>query len=231
MVPGGGPPQVRALVRKLWLYRPGGRSSGRRVKTTSASSSSSSAPSMESGGGGSSLAKAVLSSAATCGAFSLLSDTMVQTVEIRYRANQRSGEGGASPAPAEEMSKVKAKKFEISKPTQDGEEVVGEVVVVAEPRGESGFSTLLSAKEKRRGLLEFALANLSRRDPSRIRIQTKTKRRRENKTRRVQGTTPTELPECSALVSCSMGPCSTFGTDSLIGSSIGKPTCLTLPQR
>lgn len=138
MVPGGGPPQVRALVRKLWLYRPGGRSSGRRVKTTSASSSSSSAPSIDSGGGGSSLAKAVLSSAATCGAFSLLSDTMVQTMEIRYRANQRYGEEGASSAPAKEMSgKVKAKKFEISRPTQDGEEVVGEVVVVAEPRDQN----------------------------------------------------------------------------------------------
>ena len=156
MVSGGGPPQVRALVRKLWLYRPGGRSSGRRVKTTSASSSSS-APSIESGGGGSSLAKAVLSSAATCGAFSLLSDTMVQTMEIRYRANQRSREGGASPAPAKEMSgKVKAKKFEISRPTQDGEEVVGEVVVVAEPRGESvsrHFSRLRKSLEVSLNLL------------------------------------------------------------------------------
>ena len=61
---------------------------------------------------------------------------MVQTMEIKYKANQNSGEGGASPAPAKEMSQVKAKKFEISKATQEGEEVVGEVVVVAEPRGE-----------------------------------------------------------------------------------------------
>ena len=69
---GNGTPRARALVRKLWNLR---LQSVRRRSTATPSSNQNAQP--RSGGVG-----PVLSSAITCGGFSLLSDTMVQGMEL-----------------------------------------------------------------------------------------------------------------------------------------------------
>mmetsp|Transcript_10446 Transcript_10446/g.31966 ORF Transcript_10446/g.31966 Transcript_10446/m.31966 type:complete len:275 (+) Transcript_10446:280-1104(+) len=70
--PGNGTPRARALVRKLWNLR---LQSVRRRSTATPSSNQNAQP--RSGRVG-----PVLSSAITCGGFSLLSDTMVQGMEL-----------------------------------------------------------------------------------------------------------------------------------------------------
>ncbi|QDZ21669.1 peroxisomal membrane protein Pmp22 [Chloropicon primus] len=79
--PGRGGPQARALTRKLWLFRNLNRSV-RRKSTASESATP------KSGGLG-----AVLSSAVTVGACSLLSDTIVQNMEL-YSARREAENSG-----------------------------------------------------------------------------------------------------------------------------------------
>jgi protein Mpv17 len=83
MFPTNGP-RALSLARKLWLHK------SPRQQRRNASSSSTSSQNAKWGGLG-----PLLSSAATCGAFSLLSDTLVQNIELK-NAKDRAARGLSS---------------------------------------------------------------------------------------------------------------------------------------
>ena len=88
MFPSNGP-RALSLVRKLWLHK-----SPRQFQRRNASSSSSnSSQNAKSGYFG-----PLLSSAVTCGAFSLLSDTLVQNIELKHSKDRARGSPGGDEA-------------------------------------------------------------------------------------------------------------------------------------